>query len=103
MTQFAVEVDKTVVLKTAPEQPFEVTLRSPGPSGYEWTPKFDASKLRLIKKRRRPASRTSFGASGSDVFRFQPLSRGAVNLIFDLARPWESEPVDQREYRIEVG
>lgn len=102
MTQPALDVDPTVHLRTTVNQPFEVSLRSPGAAGYEWRPKFDGEKLRLITKRRQAPGKKSFGAAASDIFRFEPLERGAFEVVFDLSRPWEPGPVAQRGYTIEV-
>lgn len=77
-------------------------LKGPGTSGYEWKAHFDASKFRLLG-RKRLVNRKTMGGGGKVVFRFRPLLRGDHEIKFDLIRPWETVPVAREEFNVTVS
>jgi predicted secreted protein len=83
------------------DKPFEIELRFPGTSGYEWKPTFDSSRLSLLE-RRRITNRKSMGGRAKEVFRFCPLLTGDTDINFDLARPWENKSVEHRQIAIHI-
>ncbi len=95
--------DQQVVVETSLDHPFEVKLRSPLVSGFEWQPRYDTSKLQLVARKKQPAKKGNFGGSGHETFKFKALSRGRLDVSFDLMRPWETDPVERRDYDIQVS
>jgi predicted secreted protein len=90
------------VINTSFNRPFEVELKSPGSSGYEWKPSFDASRISLVEKHRKLGGK-NMGAQSKQVFRFRPLSRGESEIKFALSRPWESDILEERDIVIQVS
>jgi predicted secreted protein len=90
------------IIKTRFNCPVEVELKSPGSSGYEWTPSFDASRISLLEKRRKMDSK-NMGAQSKQIFRFKPLSTGMLEVKFALSRPWEKDVVEERDFVIQVS
>jgi predicted secreted protein len=88
-------------VKAKLHKPFEIELRTHLTMGYEWRPMFNASVLKFLGKRR-PASAKRFGASGREIFRFEPLKSGDHDLYFELVRPFEDESVERRNYALHI-
>ncbi len=89
------------MLDARADAPFEIKLRAPGTSGYEWKADFDHVAFSLVSQRR-VANVRRMGASALDVFLFRPLSQGQHEILFRLLRPWEDEPVEQAKYAVHI-
>jgi predicted secreted protein len=83
------------------DAPFEIELKSPGTSGFEWKPDFNPTALKLLERRLVPNLK-KMGASGKVIFRFRPLSPGDHEIHFALMRPWEDEVAEHREVILHV-
>jgi predicted secreted protein len=90
-----------VEVKAKVHRPFEITLGSHLTSGYEWRPVFNQTVLKLLEKRR-SSNMHKFGASGKEVFRFEPLRSGDYDILFELVRPFENTSVECREFSLHV-
>jgi predicted secreted protein len=83
------------------DAPFEIQLKSPGTSGFEWAPDFNLTAFTLLESRQVPNLK-KMGASGKVIFRFRPLSRGDYAIRFALMRPWEDEVAEHLEVSLHV-
>ncbi len=89
------------VITTSVGKPIEVELRSPGASGYVWSAMYDGTRVSLLEKHRK-ANLKRMGASAKEIFRFAALAAGDHQIHFMLRRPWEDEPVEQRDLVLHV-
>ena len=92
---------RVTVMKAKVNTPVEISLKTPGAAGYEWTPVFDTLAIDLVE-RRKEFDQNNLGASAKEVFRFRPLTKGDYEIKFALSRPWEETVVDQREISLHV-
>ena len=83
------------------DAPFEIELKSPGTSGFEWKLDFNHTAFTFLDKRQVPNFK-KMGASGKVIFRFRPLSSGDHAIHFALMRPWEDEVAEHREVILHV-
>lgn len=80
---------------------FAIDLESKGLSGYEWQPVFHTDALKLIGRRRK-VNMKSFGASGTEIFKFEPLRTGDYTVTFELVRPFEKKSIDQKAFSVHI-
>jgi predicted secreted protein len=84
-------------------EPFEIALKAPRSSGFEWRLKLAQDALELRRHKYVPARTKSFGASGHEVFEFVPVKRGRLHLTFELKRAWENEVAEVRDFEVAVA
>ncbi len=80
----------------------KITLQSRTTAGYDWKPEFNEQALKLVKKNR-IVSHRSLGATPKTVFDFEPLSKGDHAILFILQRPWEEEPIEEKQIILHVS
>ncbi len=80
------------------------TLRLPAvpTAGYVWSAEHDAAALDLVRGGDVEAAGDAPGAGGEVVFAFGGRAPGATVLTLRYARPWESEPLEERRVRVIV-
>jgi inhibitor of cysteine peptidase len=68
---------------------FTITLRTNPSTGYSWQPQFDRTALSLISSVfiSDPNPHHLVGVSGSQVFTFQGLAKGATTITFNNISP----------------
>lgn len=81
--------------------PVKIILQSKSTAGYDWSPKFNASVVKLIKKHKIVTSK-AIGASPKTEFNFKPLSKGDHEIVFFLQRPWENKPIEKKQFILHV-
>jgi predicted secreted protein len=81
---------------------FEVVIDSNPSTGVQWTPLFEAGKLRLHRKIHMPASFKA-GTTGVDVFVFEAMAPGQTQVRLEQKRAWESVPVRYETITVNVG
>ena len=95
------KVEEHEDLNTSIDMPLEIKLRSYGASGYEWRAVFDPRSFCLQDHSRVPNLK-EFGARGTEVFRFKPITVGDHEISFELIRPVEDKAVERKEYLVHV-
>lgn len=94
------------VQKCALNKPFSISVPSNPSTGYSWDASFNSSFLRLKRKRfRRDRSKPEqmVGVGGTTTFVFVPIKEGETTLTLRYGRPWESQTVEKRTYRIVIS
>ncbi len=89
------------VIPAKVEHPVKIMLNSRSTAGYDWQPEFDTTHVKLIK-RDRIVKGKALGASSKVVFNFQPLIKGDLKIVFLLLRPWEDQPIEEKQYLLHV-
>jgi predicted secreted protein len=95
-------ITDSATLNARLHKPFEIVLRSKAVSGYEWRPSFNSTALRLVARRYSRPKANAFGASGQEVFKFEPLKPGNHDITFVLVRPLEDKTADTRAFALHV-
>jgi predicted secreted protein len=81
----------------------EVLLPETPTSGYRWDLHDVPAGVRLLDKSfQHPRATLVAGAQGTRRFVLDIPRTGAYELVFDLARPWEPEPIEVRTVTITV-
>jgi predicted secreted protein len=74
-------------------------------SGFDWQqPEFNSSALRLVARRHLRSKSNNFGASGHDLFQFEPLQPGIHKIHFKLGRPFgNKQPVETKTFSLDIS
>jgi len=85
---------------------FSITLAANRTTGYSWrlAAPFDAAMLKKIGDEYHAAASGAVGAPGEEVWTFEAVGKGAVQLNFEYVRPFEKDakPVKSAKYSIVV-
>jgi predicted secreted protein len=95
--------DKHATLSANLNKPFTIVVESNPTTGYSWSAKFDASRLRLKSSSYERPAEPRPGAGGKQVFVLVPLKEGRTEVVLQYRRPWEKAPVKTRSYEILVS
>jgi predicted secreted protein len=95
-------ITKPESIETLFSDTFQVILQSQRTAGFEWQPKFDDGQFILVEHRTKLPKKSGFGGAAQEIFCFRPLKRGHHGVRFDLIRPWEPTPIEQRAYEVNV-
>ena len=87
-----------------PGQKLVLTLPSHPSTGYSWHLDASAhSQLGLISKSLTvPESSNMLGTQGVSVWQFEALKPSEGHLVLHYQRPWETEPVESFECRVQI-
>lgn len=78
-----------------------VELKGNPTTGYAWELAQDDSRFRLIKKDyAHPGA--GIGAATKERFQIEALQPGSTTLTFKYKRPWETEVLDTKSFRLRV-
>jgi inhibitor of cysteine peptidase len=85
-------------------QQFVLTLESNPTTGYEWLAVFNKNAINSISHKYEPPSLspTIVGQSGKDIFTFKALTNGTTALKMLYKREWEREPIQVKEFLINI-
>lgn len=85
---------------------FTIVLAANHTTGYSWrlSKPLNANLLRQVKDVYQEDSSGRIGAGGKEMWTFEALSAGTVEIEFEYARPWEKDaaPVDTAKYKVEI-
>jgi predicted secreted protein len=83
-------------------QPFQIELEANPTTGYQWFPILEPHVLEL-QDRTYEAVSTALGAGGTERVTLLGRKRGEFPVRFEYRRPWESEPIESRSFRVRVS
>ena len=85
-------------------QQFVLTLESNPTTGYEWLAVFNKNLINSISHKYEPPSlsTTIVGQSGKEIFTFKALTNGTTALRMLYKREWEREPIQVKEFLINI-
>ena len=94
--------EKTISVRI--EQEFIIALDSNPTTGYDWEESHDPYKLILIEKKYEPDEKAAglVGAGGTQYFRFTSQKTGETEVTFVYKRPWETEILEQKVFKVEI-
>ena len=94
--------EKTISVRI--EQEFVIALDSNPTTGYDWEESHDPYKLILIETKYEPDEKAEglVGAGGTKYFRFSASKTGETEVTFVYKRPWETEILEQKVFKVEI-
>ncbi|MFC2072888.1 protease inhibitor I42 family protein [Chloroflexota bacterium] len=86
------------------EDEFIIALDSNPTTGYDWEESHDPYKLILVGKEYEPDEKAAglVGAGGTQYFRFTSQKTGETEVTFVYKRPWETEILEQKVFKVEI-
>ena len=84
--------ESSQVINTGVNQEFTIALGSNITTGYSWQPDYDTNALNLVEKTYQEQDNTGkqiVGASGTEYFTFEALTKGETEVTFTYQQPWE--------------
>jgi inhibitor of cysteine peptidase len=81
---------------------FAIELPCNATTGYRWELEPAAPHVRLVTRDRSPAG-GALGAGGTERFVFEAVEDGSTTIGAVYKRPWESEAIEKRVFRVKVG
>ena len=80
---------------------FVIELEGNPTTGYQWELSEGDEQFRLVEKDyAQPGS--SIGAATKERFVIKALKRGSTTLTFKYKRPWETEVLDTKNFRLQI-
>lgn len=95
---------KTIVVKTGDE--FSIELESNPSTGFNWvlTGQFSSSIVKMLPGSYRPPDPPTYGAPGTDVWKFQAVAPGNITITLGYMKQsvTPSEKADEKSFKVEV-
>lgn len=93
-------------IKTSVGLTFCVTIPSNSSTGYTWEylPRLDSDKIKLIEKHYYAAENNRIGATGMELFIFSAQASGKLEILLAYRRHWEKEisPVMTQKFEVMI-
>jgi predicted secreted protein len=91
-------------IRVQPGDTFEVTLREPAASGHRWRLADAPAEVDVVDERYEPPAQGGpLGGRGQRIVTLRATGKGRHQLTFELARPWEQQPVDEHHVDVNAG
>jgi predicted secreted protein len=91
------------IIKAKLNQSFTLALDSLPTAGYKWTVEHDSGFLRLDKEWYMTSKPEAIGGGSVEVFAFTPLRLGETEVFAIYKRPWETDVMNKRIFRIQIS
>ena|SRR5271157_583046 len=98
------EEEKTEnIIQAKLNRSFTIALDSLPTAGYKWTVEYDSDFLRLDKEWYVTPKSEAIGGGSVEVFAFTPLRLDETEVIAIYKRPWETNVMNRRKFRIQIS
>lgn len=93
--------DKIIRVKVGDE--FTIALKANPTTGYDWECASIYEWIQPLDKVYEADNTGLVGSGGTDIFRFKAHGQGKTALDFVYKRSWETTPLEQKSFTVEVA
>jgi len=99
----AANTDPDKIIRVKVGQEFTIVLTTNPTTGYDWECTSIYEWIQPLNKTYQADNTGLVGSGGTDTFRFKAHGQGKAALDFVYKRSWESTPLEQKSFTVEVS